>query len=242
MASAHRPTSPCGTRYPDTPSTTDSRSPGASLASEGVLALVREGSTLVLQGLHRLWPPLIEFTGDLAADLGHPVQVNAYVTPAQSQGFAPHYDVHDVFGYTFVSPDEYHYLFGAATDEVLDDSCPTEWIGTRVTTGLGGDRRIRVVPDRLTYLTAARSLPSRIITGNWARGQHWRAAFETGIGVTAHAHGGDSGLVERLGQRRNLQVARAVVERRRAGGNRAVPVGVGLDDGHHPGAGSTGFY
>jgi len=110
-------------------------------------------------------------------------------------------NVNEVFGYTFVSPDEYHYLFGAATDEVLDDSCPTEWIGTRVTTGLGGDRRIRVVPDRLTYLTAARSLPSRIITGNWARGQHWRAAFETGIGVTAHAHGGDSGLVERLGQR-----------------------------------------
>jgi len=62
-----------------------------------VLALVRDGSTLVLQGLHRLWPPLIDFTGDLAADLGHPVQVNAYVTPAQSQGFAAHYDVHDVF-------------------------------------------------------------------------------------------------------------------------------------------------
>jgi lysine-specific demethylase/histidyl-hydroxylase NO66 len=74
---------------------------GADIAdqvdADAVLALVREGSTLVLQGLHRLWPPLIDFTGDLAADLGHPVQVNAYVTPAQSQGFAPHYDVHDVF-------------------------------------------------------------------------------------------------------------------------------------------------
>jgi hypothetical protein len=62
-----------------------------------VLALVKEGSTLVLQGLHRLWPPLIEFSGALAADLGHPVQVNAYITPPESQGFAAHYDVHDVF-------------------------------------------------------------------------------------------------------------------------------------------------
>lgn len=74
---------------------------GAEIADQvdpdAVLALVRDGSTLVLQGLHRLWPPLIDFTSELAADLGHPVQVNAYITPAQSQGFAPHYDVHDVF-------------------------------------------------------------------------------------------------------------------------------------------------
>ena len=34
---------------------------------------------------------------DLAADLGHPVQVNAYVTPPQNRGFDDHYDVHDVF-------------------------------------------------------------------------------------------------------------------------------------------------
>jgi hypothetical protein len=107
----------------------------------------------------------------------------------------------DVFGYTFVTPDEYHYLFGAATDEVLDDPCPTEWIGTRITTGLGGDRRIRVVPDRLTYLTAARSLPSRIITGNWTDGQQWRAAFESGVGVEPRIHEGDAGLAERVDRR-----------------------------------------
>jgi NAD(P)-dependent dehydrogenase (short-subunit alcohol dehydrogenase family) len=33
----------------------------------------------------------------LAADLGHPTQVNAYITPPSSRGFSPHYDVHDVF-------------------------------------------------------------------------------------------------------------------------------------------------
>lgn len=60
-------------------------------------ALFADGSTLVLQALHRTWPPLIDFTQQLASELGHPVQVNAYVTPPQSRGFDAHYDVHDVF-------------------------------------------------------------------------------------------------------------------------------------------------
>lgn len=55
------------------------------------------GATLVLQGLHRTYEPILRFTQDLAADLGHPCQVNAYVTPPQNTGFADHYDVHDVF-------------------------------------------------------------------------------------------------------------------------------------------------
>lgn len=55
------------------------------------------GATLVLQGLHRTWEPILRFTQDLAADLGHPCQVNAYITPPQSTGFSDHYDVHDVF-------------------------------------------------------------------------------------------------------------------------------------------------
>ncbi|GAA4751088.1 hypothetical protein GCM10023328_37540 [Modestobacter marinus] len=67
------------------------------VSSDAVLRLFADGSTVVLQGLHRLWPPLIEFAGQLAADLGHPTQVNAYVTPPSSRGFSPHYDVHDVF-------------------------------------------------------------------------------------------------------------------------------------------------
>ena len=62
-----------------------------------MLRLFADGSTVVLQGLHRLWPPLIEFADQLAADLGHPTQVNAYITPPSSRGFSPHYDVHDVF-------------------------------------------------------------------------------------------------------------------------------------------------
>jgi hypothetical protein len=67
------------------------------VSSDKVLAEFAGGSTIVLQGLHRTWPPLQEFTRRLVAELGHPAQVNAYITPASSRGFDPHYDVHDVF-------------------------------------------------------------------------------------------------------------------------------------------------
>jgi JmjC domain len=74
---------------------------GAAIADQAaddkVLAALADGSTLVLQGLHRTWPPLVDFSARLAHELGHPVQVNAYITPPQNQGFAPHHDLHDVF-------------------------------------------------------------------------------------------------------------------------------------------------
>ncbi|MEK9518638.1 cupin domain-containing protein [Streptomyces sp. NPDC087908] len=56
-----------------------------------------DGSTLVLQALQRTWQPVMEFASRLGAELGHPVQANAYVTPPQNRGFDDHYDVHDVF-------------------------------------------------------------------------------------------------------------------------------------------------
>lgn len=62
-----------------------------------VLALFDGGATLVLQGLHRYWPPLTELVRDLELALGHPCQANAYLTPPGSQGFARHSDTHDVF-------------------------------------------------------------------------------------------------------------------------------------------------
>jgi bifunctional lysine-specific demethylase and histidyl-hydroxylase NO66 len=74
---------------------------GATIADQvvddAVLRLFTDGTTVVLQGVHRTWAPVGALAADLAAELGHPVQVNAYITPPQSQGFAPHYDTHDVF-------------------------------------------------------------------------------------------------------------------------------------------------
>ncbi|MBP1817529.1 ribosomal protein L16 Arg81 hydroxylase [Mycobacterium sp. OAE908] len=65
--------------------------------SAKVLAQFASGATIVLQGLHRLWPPLIDFVRQAVDEFGHPVQANAYITPPGNRGFDPHYDVHDVF-------------------------------------------------------------------------------------------------------------------------------------------------
>jgi ribosomal protein L16 Arg81 hydroxylase len=63
------------------------------------LAVAREfmrGATVVLQGLHLTWTPLARYCRSLEAFLGHPVQANAYYTPARSQGLPVHHDTHDV--------------------------------------------------------------------------------------------------------------------------------------------------
>lgn len=74
---------------------------GAEIAdqvdSAKVLGELESGATVVLQGLHRLWPPLIAFVREAVDDIGHPVQANAYITPPGNRGFDFHYDVHDVF-------------------------------------------------------------------------------------------------------------------------------------------------
>ncbi|MFN3648497.1 MAG: cupin domain-containing protein [Armatimonadota bacterium] len=56
-----------------------------------------QGATVILQGLHRSWTPLAALCRSLETVLSHPAQTNIYVTPPGSQGFAPHYDTHDVF-------------------------------------------------------------------------------------------------------------------------------------------------
>ena len=56
------------------------------------------GATLVLQSVHRMHPPVARFCRELAAELGHATQCNAYITPAgDAQGFDYHHDTHDVF-------------------------------------------------------------------------------------------------------------------------------------------------
>jgi bifunctional lysine-specific demethylase and histidyl-hydroxylase NO66 len=61
------------------------------------LDLFGAGATIVLQGLQRWWPPAARFCRQLELGLGHPIQANAYLTPAGAAGLAPHHDTHDVF-------------------------------------------------------------------------------------------------------------------------------------------------
>jgi hypothetical protein len=89
----------------------------------------------------------------------------------------------EIFGFRFTSPKETLYLLASASAEVLDDSCPVEWVGKPVITSMQGDHA-GIVPDRLTYLAVARKLPSRLLQGNWDQGAEWRDWFVTGSGVT----------------------------------------------------------
>ena len=61
-----------------------------------VLAEFEGGATIVLQGLHHLWLPLARYCRHLESFFGHPVQANAYYTPAGSQGLPVHHDTHEV--------------------------------------------------------------------------------------------------------------------------------------------------
>jgi ribosomal protein L16 Arg81 hydroxylase len=74
--------------------------PGA-FTQMAVVARVAEevaaGATLVLQGLHLTWPAVARYCRALEQALACPVQANAYMTPASSQGFGVHHDTHDVF-------------------------------------------------------------------------------------------------------------------------------------------------
>ncbi len=55
------------------------------------------GATMVLQGLQFTDPHLARLATNLALDLGHAVQVNAYLTPPGTRGLELHFDYHDVF-------------------------------------------------------------------------------------------------------------------------------------------------
>lgn len=95
-----------------------------------VLAEYDAGTTVVLQGLHRYWPPLTELVRDLELSLGHPCQANAYLTPPGAQGFARHSDTHDVFVFQ---------THGQKLWEIVEDD---------------EERQLRLVPGTCVYLPA----------------------------------------------------------------------------------------
>jgi lysine-specific demethylase/histidyl-hydroxylase NO66 len=101
--SARRPTFRLvrdGVTLPPERSTAPVRLGGARLDDvadlDRIATAVGEGATLVLQGLQRTWPPLIDLCRALERATSHPVQANAYLTPSGAAGLARHTDEHDV--------------------------------------------------------------------------------------------------------------------------------------------------
>ena len=103
LTAARRPTFRLvqdGARLEPERSTSPIRMGGAALDDVAdvakISAAVDDGATLVLQGLQRTCPPLIDLCRRLERELSHPVQANAYLTPAGASGLARHRDDHDV--------------------------------------------------------------------------------------------------------------------------------------------------
>lgn len=77
-----------------------------------------------------------------------------------------------VFSRKLIDKNEYKYLFGANTPEVLNTACPLKIVGQKISTTLERGT-YGLVPNRLTFLTASRADETRILEGNWASGDEW---------------------------------------------------------------------
>ncbi len=95
------------------------RGPEAPADPVRVFELYEEGATIILEGLHRYWKPLAIFCRELELELGHRVQVNAYITPPGSQGFAVHSDEHDVLVLQIAGAKHWSVQSDSNPDEVL---------------------------------------------------------------------------------------------------------------------------
>ena len=56
-----------------------------------------QGATVIFRGLHRRVASLARLCAGIGRRFSSRVQTNVYLTPPDSQGFAPHWDTHDVF-------------------------------------------------------------------------------------------------------------------------------------------------
>jgi ribosomal protein L16 Arg81 hydroxylase len=57
---------------------------------------LRQGATLIVNGLHQRVPAVTQLAADLRHDIGYRTHINLYCSPTTQQGFNCHYDNHDV--------------------------------------------------------------------------------------------------------------------------------------------------
>jgi hypothetical protein len=132
-----------------------------------VLDLFDEGATVVLQGLHRYWPPLTRLVRELELGLGHPCQANAYLTPPGSQGFARHSDTHDVFVFQTHGHKQWEILEGAESREVLLEPGVSMYLPTGTPHSARSQEsaslHVTVGINRLTWRDLLRAVTERLL-------------------------------------------------------------------------------
>jgi ribosomal protein L16 Arg81 hydroxylase len=57
---------------------------------------LRQGATLIINGVHHRIPTVAELAAKLRHEIGYETHVNLYCSPAKQRGFDCHYDTHDV--------------------------------------------------------------------------------------------------------------------------------------------------
>ncbi len=57
---------------------------------------LRQGATLIVNGVHQRVPSVAKLAAQLRDDIGYETHINLYCSPANQQGFDCHYDTHDV--------------------------------------------------------------------------------------------------------------------------------------------------
>ncbi|HET6880837.1 MAG TPA: cupin domain-containing protein [Pirellulales bacterium] len=86
--------------------------------------LYDQGKSVVIMAMQRRWPAVAELCRNLEAVFRCPVHANLYLTPAQSQGFAAHFDTHEVFVLQLEGVKRWR-LFGPGQELPLaDDAMP----------------------------------------------------------------------------------------------------------------------
>lgn len=70
---------------------------GAALGIAQVRQAFEQGKSIVVMGMQERRPAVADLCRGLEATFGCPVHANMYLTPQGSQGFAPHFDSHEVF-------------------------------------------------------------------------------------------------------------------------------------------------
>ncbi|HQU46636.1 MAG TPA: cupin domain-containing protein, partial [Pirellulales bacterium] len=108
--------------------------------------LYEQGKSVVIMAMQHRWPAVAELCRQLEAVFHCPVHANLYLTPPGSQGFAAHFDTHEVFVLQLDGTKQWR-LFGAAEELPLaSDSVPLSRRPTKPT------QEVTLIAGDLLYL------------------------------------------------------------------------------------------